>query len=51
MYERILHMVKKKNQKEAETQAKKSAAETLRFQAHWGRNNSATRIMICSTNS
>ena len=29
-------MGKKKNQKKAETQAKKSAVETLRFQAHWG---------------
>lgn len=29
-------MAKKKNQKKAETQAKKSAVETLRFQAHWG---------------
>ena len=30
-------MAKKKNQKKAESQAKKSAVETLRFQAHWGR--------------
>ena len=29
-------MAKKKNQKKAEAQAKKSAVETLRFQAHWG---------------
>ena len=29
-------MAKKKNQKKAEEQAKKSAVETLRFQAHWG---------------
>lgn len=29
-------MAKKKNQKKAELQAKKSAVETLRFQAHWG---------------
>ena len=29
-------MGKKKNQKKAETQAKKSAVETLRFQAQWG---------------
>ena len=29
-------MGKKKNQKKAEAQAKKSAVETLRFQAHWG---------------
>lgn len=29
-------MVKKKNQKKAEAQARKSAVETLRFQAHWG---------------
>lgn len=29
-------MAKKKNQKKAEMQAKKSAVETLRFQAHWG---------------
>ena len=29
-------MTKKKNQKKAEAQAKKSAVETLRFQAHWG---------------
>ena len=29
-------MAKKKNQKKAELQAKKSAVETLRFQTHWG---------------
>ncbi len=29
-------MAKKKNQKKAEAHAKKSAVETLRFQAHWG---------------
>ena len=29
-------MTKKKNQKKAEAHAKKSAVETLRFQAHWG---------------
>ena len=29
-------MAKKKNQKKAESQAKKSAVETLRFQTHWG---------------
>lgn len=29
-------MTKKKNQKKAESHAKKSAVETLRFQAHWG---------------
>lgn len=29
-------MAKKKNQKKAESQAKKIAVETLRFQAHWG---------------
>ena len=29
-------MAKKKNQKKAESHAKKSAVETLRFQAHWG---------------
>ena len=29
-------MAKKKNQKKAEAQAKKSAVESLRFQAHWG---------------
>ena len=29
-------MAKKKNQKKADAQAKKSAVETLRFQAHWG---------------
>ena len=29
-------MAKKKNQKKADVQAKKSAVETLRFQAHWG---------------
>ena len=29
-------MPKKKNLKKAESQAKKSAVETLRFQAHWG---------------
>lgn len=29
-------MGKKKNQKKAEAQAKKSAVETLRFQAQWG---------------
>ena len=29
-------MSKKKNLKKAESQAKKSAVETLRFQAHWG---------------
>ena len=29
-------MVKKKNQKKAEAQAKKSAVESLRFQTHWG---------------
>lgn len=29
-------MAKKKNQKKAESQAKKSALESLRFQAHWG---------------
>ena len=29
-------MAKKKNQKKAESQAKKSAVGTLRFQAHWG---------------
>lgn len=29
-------MAKKKNQKKAEALAKKSAVETLRFQAHWG---------------
>lgn len=29
-------MAKKKNQKKAEVQAKKSAVETLRFQVHWG---------------
>ena len=43
-------MAKKKNQKKADVQAKKSAVETLRFQAHWGLNNSATRMVICSTN-
>ena len=29
-------MTKKKNQKKAESHAKKSAVESLRFQAHWG---------------
>ena len=29
-------MAKKKNHKKAEAHAKKSAVETLRFQAHWG---------------
>ena len=29
-------MAKKKNRKKADVQAKKSAVETLRFQAHWG---------------
>lgn len=29
-------MAKKKNQKKAETQAKKRVVESLRFQAHWG---------------
>ena len=29
-------MAKKKNQKKAESHAKKSAVETLRFQTHWG---------------
>ena len=29
-------MAKKKNQQKADVQAKKSAVETLRFQAHWG---------------
>lgn len=29
-------MAKKKNQKKAEAQAKKSAVESLRFQTHWG---------------
>ena len=29
-------MSKKKNLKKAESKAKKSAVETLRFQAHWG---------------
>ena len=29
-------MAKKKNQKKAEAQAKKSVVESLRFQAHWG---------------
>ena len=29
-------MAKKKNQKKAELQAKKSAVETLRFKTHWG---------------
>ena len=32
----IQSMAKKKNQKKAESQAKKSAVETLRFQTHWG---------------
>ena len=32
----IQSMAKKKNQKKAESHAKKSAVETLRFQAHWG---------------
>lgn len=32
----IQSMAKKKNQKKAEAHAKKSAVETLRFQAHWG---------------
>lgn len=32
----IQSMAKKKNQKKAESQAKKSAVETLRFQIHWG---------------
>ena len=32
----IQSMAKKKNQKKSEAHAKKSAVETLRFQAHWG---------------
>ena len=32
----IQSMAKKKNQKKAESHAKKSAVETLRFQTHWG---------------
>ena len=31
-----LLVIQKKNQKKAEAHAKKSAVETLRFQAHWG---------------